>query len=271
VYPIFRDYTKAPTLFNQPNPVPQPLVWVRECSSTVCCIVSGALAIGYNQCLENKTTECDFPDTVSRSALNVSRFMRDYFTAEEVFAVVFQNMGGSPKATIERLLAHSNGRDQTHIFEVNLFLNGGVDFVFAIVKNNLKEHGALVIEAFKVFPAFSDDSNQLLFHGEWDQVQPNVDQPHSLHALLKIGVARTINVGEMGGLVFLVQNSYAKKPFVMRGLDLLRSMGIKSVLAIKRGLKFDVGPYNHGTIDPIMITSGSPRIYGTSVQKQQHF
>jgi len=43
--------------------------------------------------------------------------------------------------------------------------------------------------------------------------------------------------------------------------DLLRSMGVEEVLAVEVGLKFDAREWNHGTVSPAHIQSGSLRIF----------
>ena len=255
----------APTIFNNPDGfkrVTKPLLWLQEETSTVCSLVSIGNAIFYSQCMHNGTGPDDTALAVGQNALNVSRFMRDEFTDEEVFANIFLHQGGYPCSMVERLLKPQNP-DVRVMRNIRLFGDSSVDFIFELMKNSFREFGALIIERFQVYPDFLEDNGQLVFHGDWGKKEKLAENenktPH--HALLIVGVRRTSNVKEMGGLAFLAQNSWAKKPFVIIGYDLLLSMGVKDLLAIEEGLKFDTGEWNHDTVSPALIQSGSPRIF----------
>jgi hypothetical protein len=94
-----------------------------------------------------------------------------------------------------------------------------VNTAFETIKAHIRNNGALVIEHFKVYPEFvADDSNQLIFHGDWNKKShfPTSTVPNVNHALLVVG-AHLNGSNKMGGIKLLIQNSSQKKPFVTVG------------------------------------------------------
>jgi len=260
------DPGESPSVFNNPCPfqrVAKPLIWLQEESSMVCYLVSVAIAIYYSQCIHNGTTLDDAPAAIANHALNVSRFMRDEFTSEEVFADIFKGEGGHPENTIKRLLEPKNPGKQV-FRRTSLFLDLSVQVVFEVCQNYLEKYGGLVVERFKSFPGFDKDDGILVYHGDYAKLPKFKPSVNPNHALLIVGVRKTSGVDEMGGVAFLAQNTSVKKPFVVIGLDLLASMGVSEVLAIEPGLNFATGSWSHDSVAPSLIQSGSPSMVDRS-------
>ena len=90
------------------------------------------------------------------------------------------------------------------------------------------------------------------------------------HSLLVVGVRRTPD-DDMGGIAFLVQDSNAKRPFAVVGLDLLRSMGVCRFLYVMNGLSFWTKEEDHfEASSSIFITSPWPDVLNTTSDFQQN-
>jgi hypothetical protein len=113
----------------------------------------------------------------------------------------------------------------------------------------LRNHGALIMENFISFPALNTDDHRTTFGGHWKDYHsdPNVDPRPFLHALLIVGVGK-VDDSRMGGVVL----------FVVVGLDLLRSMEVKSVVAIDERVTFDSSQFRRDSLFPAETTSASP-------------
>jgi len=180
-------------------------------------------------------------ETIQDYALNCSRFMRNRFTDDEIFDNIFRAEGGHPDVMLRRLLEPCNpGKDLLKTIELREYFS--VSTVFEILKSELEDRGALIIERFLVFPEFCD-STAIQFDGDFKSKAKYAPEKNVCRALLVVGVALTPSENEMGGLALLVQNTWEKKPFVVIGLDLLRSMNINQLLGINPGLSFEPSPH----------------------------
>jgi len=252
------DQAKAVTLFQIPGKeghLIEPLVRFQEDSSTICYIVSVVTAIYYSQCLQQDLTQ---GDGIKRYALNVNRFMRNYFTEDEIFVNIFCNQGGWPKNILQRLLQPFNVGNERLSRELPFAPMDDADagVIFRTVKTSLKKYGALLVEKFLVFPEFAMDNGVLEFSGDWNNKEHYDDlRPH---ALLVVGARLTGDPSTMGGLALLLQNSWKAKPFVVVGYDLLKSMGIEDFIVVNEKLAFSTADCSlEGELSNSMM-SGSP-------------
>jgi hypothetical protein len=257
------------TIFNNPNSsrrIPMPLIWKQGSESTVCYLTSSSCALFYHQCMKKREAsreevyddvEDEMDDAMGEFAVNVCKFMRDAFTEGEIFANVFQGRGGSPLKMLRRMLEEQNANVTDSVANrLTLHLHRSANSVFEAVEDALRVHGALIMENFISFPALNTDDHRTTFGGHWKDYHsdPNVDPRPFLHALLIVGVGK-VDDSRMGGVVFLLQNSYQHKTFVVVGLDLLRSMEVKSVVAIDERVRFDSGQFRHESQFPTESTS----------------
>jgi hypothetical protein len=93
------------------------------------------------------------------------------------------------------------------------------------------------------------------FEGNWED-KVKYDGCDAGHTLLVVGARLTGRTDGIGGLALLVQNTWPYKTFVTIGIDLLRPMGVKRLLAVQSGLEFGTGPYDI-TPDALMVQSGA--------------
>jgi hypothetical protein len=269
------DRDNFPTIFNDPNrPNMKPLLWTRTEPSTVCNLVISTLALFYrNRRKNNETSNDDMAAAAEQSALNISRLLRDMFTNEEIFDYVFNGKARSPYFMMKRIFkTQSIEREKFTI--VNIFPKPyPSNMVFSCVGYSIRDHGALIIENFKYFPGldqmdgrtrYDGDWNDPKFHNDWKDVVGFDRHNPPLHALLIVGVGRANKMNEclpdkvdgtepeyMDGVAFLVQNLSENKPFVVVGLDLLRSMGVDEVIALARGLTFATDEVNDANFPEI--------------------
>jgi hypothetical protein len=255
------DPTHFVTIFNNPDSsrrIPMPMIWKQGSESPVCYLTS-LCAIFYHQCMKNAVASCDaMVDAMRVFAVNVCQFAQDAkYTNDEIFANVFQGRGGSPLKMLRRMLEEQNADVTDNMANrLNLHLQRSANVVFEVVEDALRLHGALIMENFISFPALNTDDHRTTFGGHWKQYHsdPNVDPCPFLHAPLIVGVGK-VDDAQMGGVVFLLQNSNEHKAFVVVGLDLLRSMGVKSVIAIDERVTFDSGQFRNQSHFPAETTS----------------
>jgi len=222
--------------------------------SNVCFVVSAANAILYYM---QRTTGTSREVSLRQYAINVGRFMRNNFTDDQTFQIIFCDNGGYPHDVLECMLTHSitPRAKQRKTTIINFFPQ--VNTTFDTMRCYL-ETGPILVCDFRVFSAYLD-INRTEFHGDWNELKE--DGQNKLHAFLIVGVRKTEN-GDMGGLQFLVQDSFPGRPFITIGWDLFRTMGVRELHVILEDVVF------HGTTKenelmsiPIVscLTSGSPR------------
>lgn len=103
------------------------------------------------------------------------------------------------------------------------------------------------------------EGDQIVFSGNYDDLKDGKERLD--HSMLLIGACRAPT---MGGLAFLVQNSWPEKPFLVIGLDLLHSMGVTKLLAVQPGLNFYVGPH-------VLLEHTDSTVSGSSPRKTLNF
>jgi len=249
-FPQFSDYDKAPSIFNHPDHPVHPFYRFHEDTSIVCFLVASANVIYYSMC---RVSFSDRDQTIPDYALNVSRFMRNRFTDEEIFENIFRGEGGYPELMLRRLLEPFNPGKMV-VRRIDLW--DGAELAHAIIHQHLEKHSALIIEKFQVFPEFVDSPN-LSFDGDFNDKPKYPPSLNVNHALLIVGVWRTGNPSVMGGLAVMVQNTWWKKPFAVIGYDLLRSMKVDTLLAVEKNLHYETRPYTlSGNVH--MTQSGIP-------------
>jgi hypothetical protein len=247
------DRVNCPTIFNM-NDNLVPLIWYQEDSSSVCYLIASALAIFYRQSLDSGVS------SVGLYALNLDRFMRNYLSDDDIYKTVFGLVGGFSMDMLELMLKKQNPRAKSVADYQHLFLKPEIPAheVFMSIKRLLAQCGSLIIE----MPA----QNEVTFHGDTATLRGGIVGEQEGHALLIVGVCLiehlpgySNNPNWMGGVAFLLQNSLASKPFFIVGRDLLLSMGVQEVIAIRDGLTFNVGECQQDDITSFKKRSGSPR------------
>eukprot|EP00978_Attheya_sp_CCMP212_P029782 scaffold107003_cov40-Attheya_sp.AAC.3 len=97
----------------------------------------------------------------------------------------------------------------------------------------IKNYGALIIEAFKIFPDVMENNAEVKFGGDFKMKSQFGSDQNINHTMLILGA-------------------------ILTGYDLLCSMGVKSLLAIESGLAYEAHPHNVHT-NALVTQSGSPR------------
>jgi len=213
----------------------EPVLRLQEASSTICYIVAVVNMIYYSQCIQEGVAESE------QNFINVNRFMRNNFTDDEIFRNIFVHHGGWPHDIIPRILGQANPEMKeanTIILENNFepIKNSSVELILQVILKNLEEFGALLIPNFPIFKEFMEEG-VLEYSGDWN-AKEKFEQPQ-FHALLLVKARLTGDPNVMGGLALLLQNSWAVKPFVVVGYDLLKSMGITRFAVVNKGLKYE--------------------------------
>jgi hypothetical protein len=127
-------------------------------------------------------------------------------------------------------------------FPVDIDGSRKLDTIFSCVRDALKATGALILP-FKPIKESSEDNGILKFEGDWNMKEKT--PADIFHTMLVVGVQLTDSFGD--GLSFLVQDSSLKKPFVIVGLDLVRSMNFDALTALQQGLQFSAEKYQLDT------------------------
>ena len=118
--------------------------------------------------------------------IDISRLIRENFTAEELEAHIFRNDGQNSSAMLARILEPESEIIPTH---VNL------------IEQNLKEFGPLLVSGFSVFPDFQQPTS--VHHG-----RPKGTRKGS-HAMIIIGVRKAD-----GRDFYLLQNWWRSQQFL---------------------------------------------------------
>jgi hypothetical protein len=258
---VWSDNEQSRTLFNRTDGYHRqmkPLFRFQEDSSTVCAWVAVANAIYYSRCLHTGTRA---EEAVEQYALNINRFMRNHCSDEELFGIIFMGQGSFPVDLLLKLLQpfNTNVRSLDFAVTVDIKPEDGEDeatsvaLVYLTVKKALRTKGALIVEEFKIFDAFR--GNMLRFDG---RCYDDKTKSNETHAVLVVGVRLTDSIENMGGIEFLIQNSWERKPFFTVGYDLLRSMEVTTFRAVKKGLNFSVASHDSFEHATRKIQSGSP-------------
>ena len=243
------------------NRVEKPFVRFQDTSSTmVCYIVSAAQVLLYYMMLK---TGSDLAEGIETWGINVGRFMRNNLSDEQIFRTIFLADGGYPQNILNTLLTHATiPHPESHAAKTRKERITSEESigVFYGIEGALKEVGPLIVCGLRPFPAYMDPTITE-YSGDWETLKdPNPNPSTGFHACVVVGVKRTRNE-EMGGVKFLVQDSLPGRPFVSIGLDLLRSMGIKSFESIEKGVDFlGTTPLHQLDVVPIFTTSGSPHV-----------
>lgn len=80
---------------------------------------------------------------------------------------------------------------------------------------------------------------------------------NNLHAVQVVGAQPTGSDKIFGGLKLMIQDSNPDRPFVVAGLDLVRSMGVSMLFGIQAGLKFESGANNSEGDNGAWLSGGS--------------
>jgi hypothetical protein len=285
-FPKWNNPENAPTIFNQPHPEiaptisnqPQfrcekPVFGFQQESSSVCSLVSIMNLINYGMSHQPGTEQTKAVDLY---ALNVGKFMRNKLSDEEIFDNVYLGVGSHPDKTLERLLRQFNAGESSHDMLTDTIYLGSDISAFEVIKAGIRKYGALVIERFRLWPEFVAASDQLVFGGDWNEKdhfpKSKMRQDSVNRAFLVVGASLT-GSEKMGGIELLVQTSYDNKPFVIVGYDLLLSMGVNQLLAIRPGLKFLTEVKNVADFAQVahMMQSESPRYSQDDVEVPQEY
>jgi hypothetical protein len=238
-FPKWNNPENAPTIFNQQQfRCEKPVFRFQEETSSVCSMVSIMNLINYSMCRQPDTKDTE---GVDRNALNVGQFMRNKFSDQEIFDNIYLGVGSHPDRILERLLRQFNVGKSSRDLLTDIIHLGGEVSDFEVIKAGIRKYGALLIERFKVWPDFVADSDQFVFGGDWNEREhfptSKLHQDRVNHSFIVVGASLT-GSEEMGGIELLVQTSFEKKTFVIIGYDLLLSMGVNQLLAIRPGLNF---------------------------------
>ena len=234
--PNFVTSFDGTTIFNHPDEFSrvEPYLHFQERGSTACYLVAVASAIFYSMRMHTGT---NLDESIQHYALNVNRFKRNEFPDEEVYLYIFGTGGGYAHETVDRFLRPFNPSNDT-LFTFLPIRHGDIQQKFVNVRGEIRLSGALVIRSFPLFEEYLDEK-QLHFSGEWN----DMTRVEGSHVLLIVG-ARLTNGEEMGGMEFLIQDSWEVRPFFTLGYDLLSSMGINEFLTVREGVSFSSGEYN---------------------------
>eukprot|EP00533_Pseudo-nitzschia_delicatissima_P013191 CAMPEP_0197265644 /NCGR_PEP_ID=MMETSP1432-20130617/2523_1 /TAXON_ID=44447 /ORGANISM="Pseudo-nitzschia delicatissima, Strain UNC1205" /LENGTH=457 /DNA_ID=CAMNT_0042730413 /DNA_START=40 /DNA_END=1413 /DNA_ORIENTATION=+ len=259
------EYNTAPTLFNTPNEFKrmEPLVRFQTFGSTVCYLVTCAGALFYNQCLQTGTSH---KDGVVCYGVNISRYMRNEFSDDEVHDYIFEGRGGYPRVAICRMLKPKPSMISLGMFE-EVDCQGVLysrKYLYDRIKEILDNCGALIIENFLVFEEYYQDDGRIEFSGDYDDFTSLPENTNNLHAMLVVGVKLVTEESnnDFGGVKLLIQDSNENRPFLVVGIDLLLSMGVKTMYAVREGFKYE---QNDNNLDENAAHNWT-RSGGTSVQ-----
>lgn len=233
----WNDHQHAPTIFNHPEKAVNAFVRFQEDSSSVCYMVVVANAVFYSMARVSITAHSV---NVAEYGLNISRFMRNRFTHEEIFANIFAGDGGHPEQMLRRLLAPANPEKNT-VRDFDLY--DDVTTTFETIKHTLKHYGPLIVENFKVFPELVERNGIVKFGGDYASKKKYDDGRNVNHAILVVG-ARLTWTEEMGNMELMLQNSWEHKPFLIVGYKLLHSMGVSRLLYLAKDLSFQARPFD---------------------------
>ena len=236
-YPQLVENFEGTTIFNHPDEAcrVEPFHQFQERDSTVCYfLVAISTAIFYSMRIHTGTKIDE--SSVKHDALNVDRFKRNEFPDEEVCLYIFGTGGGYAHQTVARFLGPFNQSNNT-LFSFLPIQYGDIQQKFVNVDGQIRDTGALVIRSFPLFQEYLD-KKQLHFSGHWNDM--NHDGA-GLHALIVVGVRLTSGEEDMGGMEFLIQDSWEERPFFTLGYDLLSSMGINEFLTVREGVSFSSG------------------------------
>jgi hypothetical protein len=256
-HPVWKDHATAPTIFNNPDNPCEPFLLFQEGHSSLCHFVAIVNALYYSMSRHSAMFQAE---AVQRYALNISRFMRNECSANEIFDNIFAGKGGYPDRTLLGLLKPWNRNTSDYkLVDIIRIDNSSVSVVFENIKYSLEKFGALVIEAFKVYPEFVAENGISSFYGSWedkDKFSDEHENRNSVHTLLVVGARLTGTETEnMGGIELLVQNSWQQhKTFVTIGYDLLRFMGVTCLFAVPDDVEFRMGP---ATVTPNVFMTQS--------------
>jgi hypothetical protein len=231
-------------------------------SSSLCYLVAVTNAIYYNMSLQSKIERYD---VIQKYAINISQYQRNRFTHDQIFRTIFLGEGGDPIDLLTDLLQpanpsiHPRNITRSVCIEVEYFPN--IEAMYTMVTTTIQKYGALIIEAFKIFPDMIAADHEVTFGGDFNlKTQFGTDQNIN-YTMLVVGARLTgLETDVMGGMEFLVQTSWKNKPFLIIGYDLLRSMGVTELYAIQNGLSFLAHPPGEGVDGgTITLECGSPR------------
>jgi hypothetical protein len=260
-FPMWGDSEQSFTIFNGLDKnfgAVESFMRFQADTSTLCYLVAVTNAIFYSMSLQTGTSRIE---AIQQYALNISQYQRNRFTHDQIFRTVFLREGGDPKNTIHDLLQPDNPttlpQDLTRPVSIHEKYYLNKEILYHVLVMHMKEHGPLIIEAFKIFPEMMN-GKEVKFGGDFKTKGKCGTDQNINHTMLVVGVSLTCSeIDNMGGMEFLVQNSWEHKPFLIIGYDLLRSMGVNDLLAIESGLRYQANPYNVDG-DTIMLKCGSP-------------
>jgi len=230
-YSIFNAMTEG-------NHVLQPIFRYQTENSVVCFLICAANAISYTMELRSQSNA---QESFQQYSINIGRYMRNNLSDKDIYRCVFAERGGGyPLNILEELLtATRNGIvNPTNTVDTSFVDDDDDDLsseVFIYFKRRLKRYGPIMLTNFRTFPDFAN-AEKTLFSGDWN-VLLGKDYTETLHAILITGVRAVPNESH-GGVLFEVQDSLQKRPFLYLGLDLLKSMGKLSMHQIEKGVAF---------------------------------
>jgi len=258
-FSVWRTQATSTTIVNQQTHAVDAFVRYQDTdSSMVCYIVAAANAAFYSKYWIIRSV--NQAHAVKHYALNVSRFMRNRFTEEEIYKNIFVGEGdGSPEKMLRRILKPSNPNPEKDLVNSILF-EDDPGSVFYLTRAALNKQGALILEDFQLFTDFKKSNRIVSFSGLFSSKSPvlNIQNRIMGHTMLIVGVRRTNSSAASGGVEFLVQNTWQSKPFVVIGWDLLQSMGIQRFLAVPPDLNFHVTTYNISPTTVATMSGASP-------------
>ena len=132
--------------------------------------------------------------------IDISKFIREQFSADQLEHHIFNNKGGNSVAMLKRLL------------EPNSMISSAFDSVKW--DQCLKQYGPALVSQFEVFDDFADQTTHV-HHGS-----STTGQSRGMHSMVLVGARK-----EGGKHYFLLQNWWKQKQFVEVDVDYMESRG----------------------------------------------
>ena len=252
--PEWKDYDKAPTIFNHDIYGVRPVLRIQEAWSPICYILTSVNQIHYSKTIREKkaaavrNTDYDEIGTREKFSLNVLRYIRNFYSEEDSYNHIFVADGGYATVTIDALIKTllSNvpaDAGVTRSYDLAAKRPEAITNMVACVSDVIFDCGAGIIESFQVFHDFLH-SGEVTFTGNYAEKQkldpkkyPNIN-----HVVLVTGARSTGAGGLGGGAMFQIQNTWPHQAFAEVGLDLLQSMGAIQLYFIREDVPLSAFP-----------------------------
>jgi hypothetical protein len=185
-FPEWNNHDTHPSILIHPDLFHNvdPLMRYQEAWSTVCYMIAVGGAIYYSMCLNIGTFKAI---AVGQYAVNISRFIRNEFSDQEIVDNIFGGNGGWPSEMLLRCLKPFNPgkRDQDIVRTIHLGTDCAPAVVYQIIAGQCAAYCGWLLPKVSFHLAFCSPSFLLKFefYGEWEdkvkydaRIHPNGDQ-----------------------------------------------------------------------------------------------